>query len=313
MALSLDDIDYFLAVARHRQVRRAALDLGLSQPAVTKGIRRLEQELGFPLFVRSRRGMEITAVAERFHERVRTLRDSLGEAIKEAADLHLGELGVLRVGASPLYAQRLFVPACLRLHRERPAARVNVHVNLNDALLLALRRGDIDLSVNALPAELPPDLAAAPLMSDDLCVVVREGDPLLARRRLRLADLAQARWMLPGPAVAARRAIEGRLADAGLPPARVVVEVNNTAGQLMELLRQSDLVSLMSESMLATPAGAGVVPLAMAEARIRRRIGVLTRAGGRLPPLAERMVEILCERAGPPAATAGAAGRADRR
>src|SRR5687767_6896650 len=80
MALRLDDIDYFLAVARHRQVRRAALDLGLSQPAVTKGIQRLEQELGFPLFTRSRRGMELTAVAEQFHERVRTLRNSLGEA-----------------------------------------------------------------------------------------------------------------------------------------------------------------------------------------------------------------------------------------
>jgi DNA-binding transcriptional LysR family regulator len=296
MALRLDDIDYFLAVARHRRVRRAALDLGLSQPAVTKGIQRLEQELGFPLFVRSRRGMELTAVAEQFHERVRTLRGSLGEAIKEAADLHLGELGVLRVGVSPLYAQRLFVPACLRLHRERPAARLAVNVNLNDALLLALRRGDIDLSINALPVDLPADLAATPLMSDDLCAVVRDGHPLLMRRRLRLADLAQAEWMLPGSAVAARRAIEGRLAEAGLPAARVVVEVNNTAGQLMDLLRRSDLVSLMSESMLATPAGEGLAALPMAQARMRRQIGVLTRAGGRPPPpLATRMMEILLD------------------
>ena len=304
MALRLDDIDYFLAVARHRQVRGAALDLGLSQPAVTKGIQRLEQELGFPLFTRSRRGMEITAVAEQFHERVRTLRSSLAGAIKEAADLHLGALGVLRVGVSPLYAQRLFVPACLRLHRERPAARLVVDVNLNDALLLALRRGDIDLSINALPVDLPADLAATPLMSDDVCAVVREGHPLLLRRRLRLADLAQAQWLMPGSAVAARRAIEGRLAEAGMPAARVVVEVNNTAGQLMDLLRHSDLVALMSVTMLGTPAGAGIVPLPVAETRIQRQIGVLTRAGGRLPPLASRMIEILLDRAAAPAPTA---------
>ena len=55
-------------------------------------IARLEAELGFPLFERSRRGMAITAVAERFHQRVVSLRVNLGEAVREAADLHLGEV-----------------------------------------------------------------------------------------------------------------------------------------------------------------------------------------------------------------------------
>lgn len=296
MALRLDDIDQFLLVARHGQVRRAALESGLTQPAVTKSIQRLEQELGFPLFTRSQRGMALTPVAEQFLQRLRVLRGSLDEAIKDAADLHLGAMGTLRAGVSPLYAKRLFVPACLRLLRERPAARVSLQVNLNDALLLALRRGDIDLSLNALPATLPPDLAAVPLMADDLCMVVREGHPLLARRRLRLADLAHAQWMLPGPSVAARRTIEGRLADAGLPPAQVVVEVGNTAGQLIGLVGQSDLISVMSESMLGGAEARGIVPLPMSDARIRRQIGLVTRGGAPLPPLAARLREILLEK-----------------
>lgn len=293
MAIRLDDIDYFLAVVQHRQVRRAALELGVSQPAVTKGIQRLEAELGFPLFTRSRRGMALTGVAERFHQRVRTLRSGLGDAIKEAADMHLGELGLLRVGVSPLYAQRLFVPACLQLHHERPGARLSVQIGLNDELIRALYRGDIDLSINALPGGPLEGLEAVALTSDDLCLVVREGHPLLAKRRLRLADLTAAAWMLPGAAVAGRRAMEGRLAEAGLPPPRVVVEVSNTAGQLMGLVRQSDLVSLMSETMLRTEAGRGVVPLPIAEGRLRRQIGVLTRADVALPPLASRFLEIL--------------------
>ena len=295
MSLRLEDLDYFLAVARHGQVRRAAADASVSQPAITKGIQRLEAELGFPLFARSRRGMALTAPAAAFLQRIGSLRANLGDAIKEAADLHLGALGVLRAGVSPLYAQRLFVPACLRLHRERPAARITVDVNLNDALIAALRRGDIDFSLNALPPSLPDELQAAALITDDLCLVVREGHPLLMKRRLRLADLAGAAWMLPGPQVGARRSVEARLAAAGLPPPRVVIEVGNTAAQLTGLLLGSDLIALMSESLLSSPNNRGVVALPLADARLRRQIGVLTRRDARLPPLAERFIQILRE------------------
>ncbi|HOM12983.1 MAG TPA: LysR family transcriptional regulator [Rubrivivax sp.] len=295
MSLRLEDLDYFLAVARHGQVRRAAAGASVTQPAITKGIQRLEAELGFPLFERSRRGMALTAPAQAFLQRIGSLRANLGDAIKEAADLHLGALGVLRVGVSPLYAQRLFVPACLRLQRERPAARVVVDVNLNAALIAALQRGDIDLSLNALPPALPEALQAAPLMRDDLCMVVRSGHPLLSRRRLRLADLAGAPWMLPGAQVGARRSVEARLAEAGLPPPRVVVEVGNTTAQLTGLLLGSDLIAVVSESMLGASARRALVPLPMAAARFERHIGVLTRRDARLPPLAERFAQIVAE------------------
>jgi len=299
MAVRLDEIDYFLAVAAHGQVRRAAAELGVSQPAVTKGIQRLERELGFPLFERTSRGMRLTAVAEQFHERTRSLRANLGEAIKEAADLHLGAMGVLRVGVSPLYAQRLFVPACLQLHRQRPAARVALNINLNDVLLAALRRGDVDLSINALPKLMPEDLQGVPLLSDAICMVVRQGHPLLARRRLRLADLAQAQWMLPGPAVAARRNVEAVFAQAGLSPPRVAIEVSNTAAQLGGLLAQSDLIALQSEALLEGPAGQHLAVLPLAEARFARQVGVLVRRGAPLSPLAQRFLDILTAAAGP--------------
>ena len=295
MTVRLDDIDYFLAVAEHGQVRRAASALGLSQPALTKGLQRLEKELGFPLFDRGPRGMTLTPVAEQFRQRTQTLRASLADAIKEAADLHLGAMGLLRVGVSPLYAQRLFVPACLQLHQQRPAARLRVNINLNDALIAALRLGDLDLTINAVPRVLPEDLEAVDLMSDDLCMVVRDAHPLLSRRRLRLQDLANAQWMLPGPGVAGRRGVEARLAEAGLPPPRVAVEVSNTAGQLSRLLAHSDLVSIMSEATLAGPGGQGLTPLPFAEARFTRAIGVVTRKAYPLSPLATRFLEILRE------------------
>lgn len=239
--------------------------------------------------------MTLTPVAEQFRQRTQTLRASLGDAIKEAADLHLGAMGTLRVGVSPLYADRLFVPAFLQLHQQRPAARLRLMINLNDTLLAALRLGDLDLSINAIPRALPDELQALPLMKDDLCMIVREGHPLLSRRRVRLQDLVDAQWMLPGPDVAARRGVEARLAEAGLPPPRVAVEVSNTASPLSRLLAHSDLVALMSEASLAGPGGEGFAPLPFAEARFTRAIGVVMRKNHALSPLAMRFLEILRE------------------
>ena len=104
MSISLDDIEYFLAVADEGQVRKAAARLGLSQPAITKGLQRLEKALGFELFERSARGMTLTRVGEQFRQRTGVLQGVLRDAVKEATDLHLGALGLLRVGVSPLYA-----------------------------------------------------------------------------------------------------------------------------------------------------------------------------------------------------------------
>lgn len=310
MTVRIDDIDYFLAVAEHGKVRRAATVLGVSQPAVTQGLQRLERELGFPLFERSARGMQLTAVAAPFRERAQVLRASLEEAIKEAADLHLGERGVLRVGVSPLYAQRVFVPAAIALRQQRPAARLRVMLNLNDTLISALRLGDIDLSINALPGVLPDDLQALPLLDDALCLVVREHHPLLLKRQLRLRHLVGAQWLLPGPEVAVRRTVEGRLAEAGLPPPHVVVELSNTAaGQMNPLVVHSDMIAIMSESGLDTPLGAGLVPLPMADARFTRTIGAITRRAGTPPPLVQRFLELLSASAGPRVT----AGRSSRR
>jgi len=293
MALRFDDIDYFLAVAQHHQVRRAAVELGVSQPALTKAIQRLELELGFPLFVRSRRGMELTGVAAHFHGRMLALRRGMVDAIKESADLHLGEVGTVRVGVSPLYARQLFVPAVTQLHIERPAATVSVQTQLADGLLRALRAGELDLSINVVPSERPADLDCTPLMDDDLWLIVRDGHPLLARRQLRLADLANVRWMLPSPAVPARRVLDGLMAQAGLAPPRVVMEYNNSAPQMLDLVRRSDMVSVMSELTLRSPDGVGLSRLQVSGSRLRRCIGVIALRQTRLSPLALRLREIL--------------------
>lgn len=306
MNVRLNDIQYFLAIAEHGKVRAAALALGVSQPAVTQGIQRLEKEMGFRLFERSASGMRPTGVARQFRDKVQAIQAELKGALAEAGEAHLGELGILRVGVSPLYVQRLFVPAATALHQQRPAARLKLMLHLNETLLASLRGGEIDLAINALPAEVPEDLEATPLVGDALCLVVREHHPLLSKPELKLPDLAGALWMLPGEGVAVRRKIEDRLGRCGLPSPDVVIEISTSAlGQLNRLVRQSDLVTVMSESMLHTPWGEGLSPLPFEDARYSRTIGILTRKSAELPPLAPRFMELLARYASSTEAEAG--------
>jgi DNA-binding transcriptional LysR family regulator len=136
-----------------------------------------------------------------------------------------------------------------------------------------------------------------------MCVVLREGHPLLLRRSLRLADLADAGWVLPGPEVLARRRLEARLAEQGLPAPRVVVQMDSTVALVPSVLRGSDLLAVMSRFSVAPAGAAGLAVLPLADASWRRRVGIVTRRGSYLSPLAGRFMELLQERARTLAAT----------
>lgn len=308
--MRLEDLRYFQAITEELNIGRAALRLGISQPALSKRLQRLEADLGFRLFDRNPKGVAFTHAAEVFYERIQQVHKNLSEAITEAGAVHLGGLGTLRVGVSPLYINYPFLEAVERLRKQRPAARISVALSLNDVLIEKLLGGEIDVALSALDVVHHDGLARLPLFSDALRVVVRPGHPLLAKRRLSLADLAGQEWILPGPGVMARRQVEARFLEAGLPPPVAAVEVGISTSQLIGLVHRSDLLSLLSDEMRATGLGADLVPLALPEAVWNRPVGVMTRPQGNLPPLAQRFIELVQEvSASPRPAVAVRAGR----
>ncbi len=293
--MRLEDLRYFMVIAEELNLGRAALQLGLSQPALSKSLNRLESELGFRLFDRTPRGVSFTRAASVFHQRIQRVHHNLSEAIKEAEAVHLGGLGTLRVGVSPLYVDHPFLGAVERLRQQRPAARVSVVLGLNDVLSARLAGSEIDLALCAMEAAHDDGLARQPLFTDDLHVVVRPGHPLLGRSSLRLSDLVGQHWMLPAQGVTARRQVEACFIEADLPLPVAMVEVSTSTAQLLGLVQRSDLLALMSDSIRKTGVGADLVPLPLPEAVWRRPVGVMTRSSGTLPPLAQRFLELLRE------------------
>jgi DNA-binding transcriptional LysR family regulator len=294
--MRLEDLRYFVAVAEQGHVGRAAQQLGVSQPALTKGIQRLEGELGLQLFERGPRGMALTTVGAAFFERARQLCVGIDDAVQEASDLHLGAIGVVRVGVSPIFADHLVAATFALLLKQRPGAKARLTISLNDALRASLHFGDLDLTINALEDADPEGLRQEHLFDDDLCIALRDGHPLLSRSRLRLADLAAESWALPGHEVLARRRVEERFADQGVPPPKVALQLDTSITLAASAVRHSDLLTVMSRFSLRLPAGRGLVALPIEGATWPRRIGVVTRRDGYLSPLALRFIELLRER-----------------
>lgn len=294
--MRLEDLNYFLAIAQERNVGRAALLLGVSQPALSKSLQRLEGELGFRLFERGRKGMEMTPAAQAFHARINAMRGHLSDAIREASDIHLGALGVLRVGISPLYIDPIFSPAAALLREQRPAVRIQLAIDLNDGLLAGLRAGDLDLALCNIEASQAGDLHQEKLFRDDLRVIVRAGHPLTRKSgALTLADLVGHPWILPRTGVSARRQVEARFAEKGLPAPEVAVEVGSTVTQLVGLVGRSDLVSVMGERMITAQGASAATVLDVRDGRWIRQIGLVTRRAGQRSPLASRFMEIVRE------------------
>lgn len=294
----LEDLNYFVAVAQAGQVARASEMVGQSQPALTKGIQRLEGELGIRLFERSSRGMELTSAGSAFLERILHVRGALHDAIREANDLHLGKLGVVRVGVPSSLVGSLFSDAFAELIRQRPAARVQVTIELNDPLLSALRHGELDLCIATLPRKREADLQQIALFDNEMVVVARDQHPLHSRAALRLSDLAACSWLLPNENVIGRRLVDACFAEAGLAPPVVALETNSSAEGLMAVIRKTDLLTVIGRRTL-TQSARGLRALEVPNLRWPRTVGVLRRKGGYQSPLAERLTEILVKRTAP--------------
>src|SRR3954471_23848850 len=99
--MELRDIEYFGVIADHRNMRRAAEALGLTPPALSKSLRRLETAMEAKLVQRTGRGVELTPFGAALAVQARKLRLTLADITREAADLNGGRTGHLRIGAGP--------------------------------------------------------------------------------------------------------------------------------------------------------------------------------------------------------------------
>ncbi len=195
--MELEQLRHFLKVAELGNFTRASEAVALSQPALSRSILRLEEELGRPLFERQTRKVTLTDSGNLLLSRARQIL-SLVEDVQ--AEIHDdGKSGTLRVAAIPTIAP-YFLPAQLSdFHRKFPQAKVIVDEDTTHSLIKKVSDGVVDVAIAALPID-AKYLRIEPLFAEELLLVTSADSPLATRKTVRLKDLDALPFVLLGEA-----------------------------------------------------------------------------------------------------------------
>lgn len=287
---SLANLKLFLLVARYRSFSRAATEAHLSQPALSRTIRLIEEELGVRLFDRNSRNVVLTAAGEALYPVVDRLTADYEGAFSELIQTFSGARGRVIVGALPSVAARQLPQAIASFHRENPEVEIILHDRISATLAQELRERRIDLAVTTDPRA--PDIRFDSKFEDDYVLVCRADSALAEAATARWHDLATRPFVAMASGSSVRAFTDHMLTSLGIV-VKPLYECTHltTAGGLIDscnaviALPRSATALLVSPNLTLRP----LIP------RVSRAIGISRLDARTLPPAAEGLWRHLVE------------------
>ncbi len=261
------DLRYFLAVAEELSVTRAAERVFVSQPALSKRIRRLERDLGVELLRRGHRAVTLTAAGEALRPRAQAIVAAWDEALLELRAAAGAEAGEIVVGLHTAVGRGLYARAAPALAERHPGVRVALRAVAWDDPTAGLADGATDLALVWLPLPEEAPILTRVLAAEPRVVALPAGHRLADAGRLTMRDLLDEPFVALPPAAGPLRDFWLAVPDrGGREP--VVAAVATAADETFELI----------------DAGVGVALVSTGNAELYRREGVVTRPVDGLAP-----------------------------
>ena len=290
--LKLSDLRIFHAVVQRGGMAKAAKDLNVSQPAVSKAIAALERTLGVRLLERHPQGVDPTMYGRALHKGGIAVFDELQQSVKEIGFLADATAGELRIGCTePLAAG--FVPEVIdALAKRYPRVRFDV-VAADPARLMEheLRQRHIELSINPLPGlNIGGDINLEVLFDDRQIVMAGAQNKWVRRSNLQLTDLVDEPWLIPPPDSIIGLAIAQAFRSSGLelPHARVVTF---SIPLCYQLLSRGRFLAMLPVSMARLGGELPLKILRVAIPGIKRPTAIMTLKKRTLSPLAQVFIQ----------------------
>ncbi|MFK4725710.1 DNA-binding transcriptional LysR family regulator [Bradyrhizobium niftali] len=294
--MELQQLRYFLVVANHLNLSQAAETLCISQPALSKMMARLQQQLSVQLYVRKGRGIALTDAGIALRSRAESIIYRMDEAEQLMTDMRAGLSGHVRIGAGPSFLTQILPEAIAELAEKQPNVRYTIREGTTDELYEWIKTREIDCALlgwvksDHTRASLDSALAYNRLLVDDLVIVTRSDHPLQLRPPQSFKELAQYRWLLPRMSTNLQDELNHVYVSKGeeLPAAHILT---SSLFITFAFLRRTNLVTILARSALSGIDTAGIVPLEQPWLRLEREACLVTLKGMQLPAAASAVME----------------------
>jgi LysR family transcriptional regulator, hydrogen peroxide-inducible genes activator len=235
-------LEQFVALARTRNFTRAAEELNLSQPALSRAIQKLEEQLGQPVFERKPREVVLTDLGELLLERAKGILQLMEDTFSELSEA--GRRGRLRLGTIPTIAP-YFLPSLLSsFAKSHPDISVIVQEDTTENLIKRCSQGEIDLAILALPI-IAKYLEVEPLFDEELLLVLPLGHPLASAKSIEIEAVESYPFVMLSEAHCLSENIASFCRRKGVQP--VTIERTSQLATVQELVTLNHGVSIVPE------------------------------------------------------------------
>ena len=204
--MEMSQLEFFLRVVAEGSFSKAADAVGRTQPAVSIAVRRLEEEVGAPLFDRSQKSPTLTeagSVIQDYAQRILALRDQAREAVSELRTLRRG---LVRVGANESTSLYLLPQVILAFRERHPEVKVEIYRHVSERLAREVLERNVDFAVLAFePTD--RDLESFCVLRDDLALILHPGHPLASREEVTVEELGRESFLAHNVRTASRNKV----------------------------------------------------------------------------------------------------------
>jgi len=291
--LKLRHLNVLLAVVQSGSMAKAAEQLAISQPVVSKAIAELENTLGVRLLDRSPRGVEPTLYGRALVRRGVAILNDLRTSVDELEFLSDPTAGELRIGSSESIAAGMLCPIIDRLTRRHPRLTFEVTLGggLSDLQDRELRAHNIDLIIGRMPRTIAEDMDAEVLYREEVFVVAGPANRWARRRKIALAELIDETWCLPPLESFPWSLIGDAFRAEGLDPPRSVVIARSILLQ-NGLLATGRFLTILPGAMLRFSTKSMALKILPVRVPIQPwPVGIVTLKNRTLSPVAQLFVE----------------------
>ena len=287
--MDISALQAFIAVAESGSFSHAAERIFLTQPAVSKRIAALEQDIGARLFDRVGRKIHLTPAGEALLLRTRAVLGELEDIKRDITNLSGTIAGELSIATSHHIGLHRLPGPLKRFHETYTQVRLNLHFMDSEKACNAVARGELELAVVTLPPSAEPPLRVEKIWDDPLDIVVSRSHPLAQAKRVQAAMLLDYPAILPGLGTYTREIILNSFG-----PLRDKIQVG-MATNYLEVLKMLAAIGLGWSALPRTMIDGGLKVVQIEKMEIRRELGIVTHEKRTLSNAGQAMIRIIRE------------------